>query len=63
MAKGVSRKCEQCGKTIPKARLEAVPHTKFCVKCADTAGEDIPREYPIDSYNSEDCLDILSGDD
>ena len=25
--------CLQCGKKIPKERLEAVPHTRYCVPC------------------------------
>lgn len=27
-------KCESCGGTIPKTRLNALPHTPMCVKCA-----------------------------
>lgn len=26
--------CDECGGRIPKARLEAIPDTPFCVKCA-----------------------------
>jgi DnaK suppressor protein len=26
--------CEGCGKAIPVARLDALPHTKLCVVCA-----------------------------
>jgi DnaK suppressor protein len=26
--------CEECGARIPKARLEAIPYTSVCVKCA-----------------------------
>ncbi len=26
--------CEECGAKIPKARLNAIPYTPFCVKCA-----------------------------
>jgi RNA polymerase-binding transcription factor DksA len=25
--------CEGCGCAIPKARLEAIPYTRFCVSC------------------------------
>ena len=25
--------CEKCKKKIPKARLEAIPYTRFCVSC------------------------------
>ena len=28
--------CDQCGKPIPMARLEALPYTKFCIDCAKT---------------------------
>jgi RNA polymerase-binding transcription factor DksA len=27
--------CQQCGQPIAKARLEAVPYTRYCVKCAE----------------------------
>ncbi len=27
-------RCEECGGKISKARLEAIPYTSFCVKCA-----------------------------
>jgi RNA polymerase-binding transcription factor DksA len=26
--------CEECGETIPKARLEAIPYARHCVQCA-----------------------------
>jgi DnaK suppressor protein len=26
--------CENCGKPIPKARLDAIPFTRYCVDCA-----------------------------
>ena len=26
--------CQECGSTIPKTRLNAIPYTPFCVKCA-----------------------------
>jgi DnaK suppressor protein len=28
--------CEECSGSIPKARLNALPHTPVCVKCAAT---------------------------
>lgn len=28
--------CETCGKPIASARLEAIPYTRYCVKCAET---------------------------
>src|SRR6476659_5423103 len=27
--------CESCGQSIASARLEAIPFTRFCVKCAE----------------------------
>jgi DnaK suppressor protein len=27
-------RCEECGTVIPKARLQAVPYTRYCVSCA-----------------------------
>ncbi len=32
-------KCKSCRADIPMARLEAVPYTAYCVKCAETHGE------------------------
>jgi RNA polymerase-binding transcription factor DksA len=32
--KGTFGCCEECGKTIPVARLEILPYTRFCVECA-----------------------------
>ena len=31
---GVYGSCTECGRVIPKTRLNAIPHTPFCVKCA-----------------------------
>lgn len=31
---GVYGTCAECGEPIPVARLEALPHTKFCVTCS-----------------------------
>jgi DnaK suppressor protein len=31
--------CEECGKEIPKARLEAIPYAAFCVQCASQREE------------------------
>jgi RNA polymerase-binding protein DksA len=32
--KGAYGRCEECGNPIPKARLQALPHTRHCVACA-----------------------------
>ncbi len=31
---GIYGDCEECGTKIPKTRLEAIPYTALCVKCA-----------------------------
>jgi len=31
--------CNDCGHKIPEARLEALPHVKYCVNCADNHTE------------------------
>jgi RNA polymerase-binding transcription factor DksA len=31
---GIYGDCEECGTKIPKTRLEAIPYTSLCVKCA-----------------------------
>jgi DnaK suppressor protein len=31
---GVYGTCAECGGRIPKTRLNAIPYTQFCVKCA-----------------------------
>ena len=37
MDNGTYGKCESCGRAIAKARLEAIPYTRFCVTCAEAA--------------------------
>ena len=32
--RGTYGKCEECQGAIPKARLQALPHTRHCVACA-----------------------------
>jgi RNA polymerase-binding transcription factor DksA len=35
MDRGEYGSCESCGQSIGKARLEAIPFTRYCVKCAE----------------------------
>lgn len=35
MEQGTFGVCESCGQSIASARLEAIPFTRFCVKCAE----------------------------
>jgi len=33
--RGTYGECDRCGREIPKARLNAVPHAIYCVECQD----------------------------
>ena len=35
LRKGEYGKCHTCGKPIGKARLEAVPHARYCIECKE----------------------------
>lgn len=35
---GTFGKCEQCGREISRARLDAVPYARHCIQCARAAG-------------------------
>jgi DnaK suppressor protein len=35
IAKGEYGLCAECGAKIPKARLNAIPQTPYCIKCAE----------------------------
>lgn len=61
MAK-IKRKCEECGKAIPKARLDALPDTTLCLVCAEELEDIGMPNITYDSCNMDDCLDIISGD-
>jgi DnaK suppressor protein len=39
LRKGEYGKCQQCGKPIQKARLEAVPHARLCIECKEKEEE------------------------
>ncbi|MFC1805546.1 TraR/DksA family transcriptional regulator, partial [Planctomycetota bacterium] len=41
-------KCEDCGKTIPKARLETLPFADLCVRCQ----QEFEDESAADHYGS-----------
>jgi RNA polymerase-binding transcription factor DksA len=36
---GAFGRCEQCGKAIAAARLEAIPYARYCIKCAAAAND------------------------
>lgn len=36
--RGTFGRCEGCGKAVSKARLDALPHARFCIACARAGG-------------------------
>jgi DnaK suppressor protein len=36
--------CEQCDGVIPKTRLNAIPYTPVCIKCAESRDQRMPLE-------------------
>ncbi len=38
---GAYGQCEECGGKIPKKRLDAIPYTAMCVKCASQSEQDL----------------------
>jgi RNA polymerase-binding transcription factor DksA len=38
--KGTYGRCQECGTTIPDERLQAVPYTPYCVRCAQKLQEE-----------------------
>ena len=58
-----TRKCEGCGAKIPAERVEALPDTQVCVKCAQAMGgcefEFVPieeRTSKVESYKSRTSI-------
>lgn len=39
---GTFGRCENCGKSIPAGRLEAVPYARYCVRCTEELGSEAP---------------------
>jgi RNA polymerase-binding transcription factor DksA len=39
--------CERCGQAIDPARLEVMPHTSLCVRCASEAERRFRRPRPL----------------
>lgn len=49
IAAGTYGTCERCGRTIPEARLEAIPYTTMCVGCSDEMTGQVDRpKRPIE---------------
>jgi RNA polymerase-binding transcription factor DksA len=51
-------KCESCGKSIAPARLEAIPYTRYCVKCA--ALQDETPQVNLDEGRPHTPADTLA---
>jgi len=47
IGQGTFGRCRECGRDIPRARLDAVPYTRYCVDCARKIQEQsAPLESP-----------------
>ncbi|MGI6036700.1 MAG: TraR/DksA C4-type zinc finger protein [Limnochordia bacterium] len=55
----MQRKCEFCGRTIPKERLEALPNTRRCVECARKNGTDFTMKRTAIGMDRDTYRDIL----
>jgi RNA polymerase-binding transcription factor DksA len=58
MDAGTYGKCEGCGQAIAKARLEAIPYTRFCVKCA--AANDATPQVNLNDGRPQSPKDTLA---
>jgi hypothetical protein len=50
------RECRVCGKTIPAARLEAIPETLVCVGCSEKIGGEFELEVTVSSTGKAGSL-------
>lgn len=58
--------CDECGKKIPKARLNALPNTTLCVSCAAEMEDKLGIESKFsedDLYDYTDLRDSVISDD
>jgi RNA polymerase-binding transcription factor DksA len=58
MDDGTYGKCQSCGKTIAKERLEAIPFTRFCVQCAEK--EDATPQVSLNDGRPQSPADTLA---
>jgi len=65
MTKATGKDCEMCGRPIQRLRLEALPDTIYCVKCAVEAENLglVQRKVLPEDYCATDLLDALDSDD
>jgi DnaK suppressor protein len=55
---GTFGKCESCGRSIPAARLEAIPYTRFCRQCAEQ--DDQTPQVSLDEGRPHSPKDTLA---
>ncbi len=53
------RTCRLCGKSIRWERLEVLPETRCCVKCAEEYGTDIDLSSPEIGMDLDTYKDLL----
>ncbi len=54
--------CEQCGESIPKARLDALPYARCCVRCASASSEGRRVNINVGRPNSAETVLSKRGD-
>jgi DnaK suppressor protein len=69
MAEGDYGRCAACRRPIRVKRLQAVPWTRYCVKCAgqreafpSNDGEDAPNKVGEGAYTDDDLRDTILGE-
>ena len=56
--------CEDCGQSILKARVEALPNVTRCVKCAaEVEAKEGFKPIVLDDYDPAELSALLSPDD
>lgn len=48
--------CEQCGRSIKKARLKAIPFTTLCISCKEEEEKEWNERTTQTSYNFEEII-------
>lgn len=56
--KTTERNCEFCGEKIPQARLQALPATTACVRCADKHPQPLDPRIVADVQEGIDCIEL-----
>ncbi|OAI56012.1 hypothetical protein AYO47_09310, partial [Planctomyces sp. SCGC AG-212-M04] len=59
---GTFGECEECGESIPAARLEAIPYARYCVQCAAAHSDGRRANINVGRPNSPDSVLSQRGD-